>query len=82
MWTKVDDAAVLLVFACPVCGLAEPISPSEEMATNGTPFCTDCECEMDYTHACVNFSKLGEVCTDNDGQTVIYTGRHVAGRSN
>lgn len=81
-WMKVDDAAVLLVFACPECGLAETFNPCEGLVTTGTPVCDQCDCDMDYTHVCIDPHGIGEVCADNDGQTVIYTGRHVAGRSN
>jgi len=81
-WMKIDDAAVLLVFACPACGLAETMNPSDGFTATGTPVCPECVGDMDYTHTCVDLHGMGEVCADNDGQAVIYTGRHVAGRSN
>lgn len=81
-WMKVDDSAVLLVFACPDCGLAETFNPCEELVTTGTPVCNRCDCDMDYTHVCIDPHGIGEVCEDNDGQTVIYADRHVADGAN
>lgn len=71
-WKKVNDDAVLLVFACPTCGLAEVFNPCEELVTTGTPVCDQCDCDMDYSHVCLDYRQIGEVCADNNGQTVIY----------
>ena len=71
-WTKVDDAAVLLVFACPGCGLAATLNPCEGLVTTGTPVCDQCDGDMDYSHACIDYGRVGEVCQDNDGGKVIY----------
>lgn len=82
---KVEDHRVLLVFACPECGLAATMHP-EVIAEAGAPVCERCDDDMDYSHVCVatrapeTFAELleaadgCEVGEDNDGQLVIYTG--------
>ena len=49
VWQKIPDSHVRHVWECSTCDNLERVSP-DFYSDAGTPFCPDCQCNMDYCY--------------------------------
>lgn len=52
-WVRINDDDIRSIWECPDCDNYACVGP-EEYADIGTPVCSDCECDMEYSHTEIN----------------------------